>query len=87
MPCGGIWPIKPLEEAVSKDSWCYHCVEWLSKSGKTPDHEVEEWDAVLHGDCVEAFLKTDEGKLVIEHNHLIQVYDDVLQEETPYEEP
>ncbi len=80
-PCGGVWPCKPLKEYISPDWHCFFCHKWEDKDGKLPDHHCEEWDAMLHGGCVEEFLKTDDGKLVIDHNHLIQIYDDVLQQE------
>jgi hypothetical protein len=40
-----------------------------------------EWDSVIHKGCIEAFLKTEEGQIVIDHNHHIQVGDIVLQAE------
>ncbi len=39
------------------------------------------WDAYIHGACVAAFLKTDEGQIVVEHKHHIQVDGTVLQKE------
>ena len=81
MPCGGINPIAPLTEEISSDWHCISCNEWLDPEGKTPDHFCEEFDGVLHGGCVEEFLKSPEGLCVIAHNHRIQIYDDVLQEE------
>jgi hypothetical protein len=31
----------------------------------------EEWDAPLHTGCVEEFLKTPDGKIVLAHGHSI----------------
>lgn len=81
MPCGGIFPVEPLVEYIDRNWHCWQCNEWLDGSSRTPDHMCEEWDCVLHGSCVEDFLKTEEGKLTIAHDHLIQIYDEVLQEE------
>ncbi len=62
MPCGGIFPIKA-------EDWfqCFHC----NQVGG--DHFVEEWDAVLHGQCVLPFLQTEEGRLVLDHGHQIEL--------------
>ncbi len=79
MECGGIWPCKPIEEEL--EYWkCHQCRLWQNAAGKWPDHHCKETDSVLHGDCVEEFLKTADGMTVISHNHLIQIYDQVLQE-------
>lgn len=58
MPCGGIYPDR--NEAGHK---CFSC----HKEGA--DHFCEEWDCFLHGECVPAFLATEEGKIVIAHGH------------------
>ncbi len=83
MSCGGITPIRPLVEELSPAYKCLGCFKWLDDDNGTPDHFVEEWDGFLHGNCIEDYLKTDEGKCVIMHNHVIQVYDQILQEEGP----
>ena len=70
MPCGGIYPVKDAPAHP-----CWQCNELGA------DHWLEEWDAVIHKDCIEAFLKTEEGQIVIDHNHHIQVGEAVLQEE------
>ncbi len=58
MPCGGIYPMTGLE-----NDRCWQC-------GKTGcDHFVEEWDAGIHGTCIEEFLKTPEGEIVLSHKH------------------
>lgn len=69
MPCGGIYPI------AASDYPCWAC----NKPGA--DHELIEWDSVIHGTCVRDFLKTVEGQIVVEHQHLIQIDNEVLQEE------
>ena len=66
MPCGGIYPIK--------DSWvepycnigdCFQC----NKQTDVNDLWVEEWDAPIHKNCVDDFLKTEEGKIILDHKH------------------
>lgn len=69
MPCGGIYPIK------ESSYLCWAC----NKPGA--DHELVEWDSVIHGACVREFLKGEEGQIVVRHEHLIQIGDEVLQEE------
>lgn len=71
MPCGGIYPVADVPTKYR----CWEC----NKPGC--DHAVEEWDSFLHERCVLAFLRTDEGQVVIEHKHLIQIGEVVLQEE------
>lgn len=71
MPCGGIYPISD----ANPDWWCFYC-------GKTGcDHFCEEWDCGLHEACVIPFLHTDEGEVVLDHKHHIQIGMFVLQEE------
>lgn len=60
MPCGGIYPMTGLE-----NERCWYC----SLVGS--DHFVEEWDAGIHGACIEKFLKTPEGKIVLSHKHVV----------------
>ena len=77
MPCGGIYPIKgtwvePLvasEPGMKKTLYCWQC----QLSDPVPDHWCEEWDTALHGTCVEAFLKTEEGQCVLGHKHEVIV--------------
>lgn len=69
MPCGGIYPISD-----ANPSWlCFYCNETGC------DHFCEEWDCGLHGACVVPFLHTEEGELVLDHKHAIQVDECVLQ--------
>lgn len=74
MPCGGIYYIgKPHNVRVVSDHVdafrgiheCFHC----GKKDPEPDHTVIEWDADIHGDCIEPFLLTAEGELVLLHGH------------------
>ena len=58
MPCGGIFPF-----SGTSDERCFYC----NKPGT--DHECIEWDSVLHGRCIEAFLRTDVGQCVMNHGH------------------
>ncbi len=71
MPCGGIYPV-----ADANPNWqCFYCNE------KGCDHFCEEWDCGLHEACVIPFLHTDEGEVVLDHNHEIQIGMFVLQDE------
>ncbi len=73
----GIRPIKPLREEIP--GWnCLFCNSWLDAADKTPDHECND-DGVLHGDCVEEFLHTDQGRAVIFDDLHVQIYDQILQ--------
>jgi hypothetical protein len=69
MPCGGIYPLAQHWAAAyyghSAADWCFHC----GKTDPPCTHFVEEWDAYLHGECIDAFLQTDEGRIVLEHGH------------------
>ena len=69
MPCGGIYPIKGswVERHSAGGLRCYHC----DKSFPTPELWVEEWDAPIHKACVEEFLKTPEGQVIVDHEHEI----------------
>lgn len=70
MPCGGIHPASDVGQ--------YEC--WVcNKPGS--DHFIWEWDAAIHAKCIPSFLSTEEGRVVIEHKHLIQIGDLVLQAE------
>ncbi len=68
MPCGGIFPSEN-EAAQYKNNHCWHC----QKNDPLPDHFVLEWDAFIHGKCVEAFLMTQEGLIVLSHGHEVIV--------------
>ena len=70
MPCGGIYPVSDAPVHP-----CWYCNELGA------DHFLEEWDSVIHKDCIAEFLKTEEGQIVVNHNHHIQIGDVVLQKE------
>jgi hypothetical protein len=76
MPCGGIYP-DPNESGHK----CFHC----HKEGA--DHFCEEWDGFLHGECVPAFLMTEEGRIVIAHGHDIFISPGWKTRETTTAEP
>jgi len=67
MPCGGIYPIAGSWVAPYADRRmrCFHC----NKVGV--DLWCEEWDAPIHRACVESFLQTPDGEIVIKHGHSI----------------
>lgn len=74
MPCGGIYPIsgswvEPIEAQSVAPLRCFHC----DKSNPKPELWCEEWDSGLHRECVPAFLMTHDGKLIMEHGHLIHI--------------
>lgn len=63
MPCGGIYPITFGDFYVRGE--CWHC----GKSNPVLSHYCEEWDAFLHSECIDPFLKTKEGDIVLQHGH------------------
>jgi hypothetical protein len=74
MPCGGIYPvagswIEPGITATLDDSpdntTCFQCDQPILDHA----HFCEEWDCLLHRECIPAFLETDEGKIVLAHGH------------------
>jgi hypothetical protein len=64
MPCGGIWPHAP----ITNGERCYHC-DQPGLTNHPLRYFVEEWDASIHEDCLDPFLTTRDGKLVLEHGH------------------
>jgi hypothetical protein len=73
MPCGGIYPIKgtwveKMYDPNNKMHSCFHCHQW-----KPPDLFCDEWDCFLHSECVEGFLKTEEGEVVLDHRHSVTI--------------
>ena len=69
MPCGGIFPIKGsyVERYYDPKHKC-----WICNKPKCT-HFCEEWDCGLHVDCAVKFLTTEEGILMREHGHLVQI--------------
>jgi hypothetical protein len=67
MPCGGIikvegtWPDEPIV-------FCRHCQKVIVKMEDA--RFVIEWDDFIHEHCTEDYLKTDEGKIIIQHGHM-----------------
>lgn len=82
MPCGGIYPIagtwvEPYYNAEDPHSRCL----WCGKGEPKPDHFCDEWDCFLHGECIEEFLKGDEGKIVLIYGHQVWRGEEMLYAE------
>ena len=75
MPCGGIFPIMGdnleayFASAPGGIPECWYC----RKRSPPPDHVLVEWDSFIHGECIRPFLRTEEGMIVVEHEHLIMI--------------
>ena len=69
MPCGGITPVVPFFGTDPVISRCFSCGKPVLKNGLF----VEEWDAVIHRECLGVFLVSPEGEIVIHHGHEITV--------------
>lgn len=65
MPCGGIYPIKGswAEKYIKPEMPCWQC-----NKGNC-DLFCMEWDTPLHSECVEEFLKSEDGQVVLNHKH------------------
>ena len=65
-PCGGIYPIKnsSIMQLISFGE-CFVC----GLETNVNDLWCEEFDTQLHRECLEDFLKMEEGRIVIEHGH------------------
>ena len=64
MPCGGIFH----GHAVNDPCWVCRkrdCDLWCI-----------EWDAVIHSECVPAFLASEEGQIVLSHGHEVIIMKD-----------
>lgn len=70
MPCGGISGGQIYGMFQIKGE-CFQCYMDILE----PDDGlfVEEWDCVIHRNCLGNFLLTDEGKVVMNHGHSIMV--------------
>jgi hypothetical protein len=76
MPCGGIYPIKgsfvePIEAQAdpAHPMVCWTC----GKSDPKPTFWCEEWDTPIHRECIPEFLTTDEGRIVLNHGHMVYI--------------
>jgi hypothetical protein len=70
MPCGGIFPVTVREEYIGDlDARCWQCSHMMAAD--IPASFCEEWDTFLHDRCIDAFLLTEEGRIVIDHGHEI----------------
>lgn len=70
MPCGGIWKVaNRADRKFHEGGRCFQCNKPFDNSETL--YFVSEWDAVVHGSCIHAFLLSDEGKTVLEHKHMI----------------
>lgn len=73
MPCGGIYPLtrhwsRRYLNPNDRSHACFQC-----GSAQPPvTHFVEEWDAYLHGGCIDDFLNTPEGRIVLDHGHEVE---------------
>lgn len=68
MPCGGIFSTVYGRPMLAGS--CFQCGKWTDEWDGL---FVEEWDAVIHRECLGLFLCSEEGKVVMEHGHAIQV--------------
>lgn len=75
MPCGGIYPAdgRGFIQLPETGIHCYVCGKPNAR------HFCDEWDCGIHARCVPDFLKSNEGKVVINHAH--EVYLDFSLEE------
>jgi len=60
---------------------CLYCTKTdivtdISEPGHL-DHFCAEWDGYLHSKCIPAFMKTDEGQIIIDHQHMLELGPDV----------
>jgi hypothetical protein len=68
MPCGGIFPVG-LPTYIDLNTRCWTCSKPMTET--EPFSFCEEWDTFLHDRCIDAFLLTEEGRIVIDHGHEI----------------
>lgn len=68
MPCGGIYPVSGDLEDKEIDT-CLCCGKSLAHA--EPGYAVLEWDCFIHKDCLDDFLKTPEGEVILKHKHEI----------------
>lgn len=71
MPCGGVYPLahhfaRDFFNPTDPAHGCWVC----RKVDPPPDLFCDEWDTYLHsGECLAAFLASEEGRIVILHGH------------------
>jgi hypothetical protein len=72
MPCGGIVDVH-VETAPEEREWhddCTHCGKYHDEQGAWPNLYIEEWDGLMvHKSCLVAYLETEEGSIIRNHNH------------------
>lgn len=66
MPCGGIY-----KQLTDKESWCFECGQTITTD--TESYYCEEWDCDIHVTCLDAFLDSPEGEIVLLHGHDIEM--------------
>ena len=71
MPCGGIYPIANtwIESFPKDETKPEHCCWMCGKGGC--EHFCDEWDTFIHARCALAFLATEEGQIIIKHEHQV----------------
>jgi len=76
MPCGGIsrlvWgnDIATKLDKTDPDHSCFQCFKMIEAKDAL---FVEEWDCFIHYACLGTFLVSDEGMIVLTHEHRIEV--------------
>lgn len=67
MPCGGIYPAPAFggPDALAESGPCWECRKYGCELW------VEEWDTPLHEKCLDAFMLTGEGAILLEHGHTV----------------
>ena len=65
MPCGGIRPVR----VTTENEKCQRCWVCRWKIGEIPVSFCDEWDTFIHDVCINEFLKTVEGEIMLSHGH------------------
>lgn len=79
MSCGGIEPAKLDYKLLPGDQEsCPVCNK--QAGGKGYVYYCKEFDCWIHRNCVHAYLKTKEGRLVLAHQHGIYILDEGSRE-------
>ncbi len=77
MPCGGIYYFGDGNKSGGV-SFCLQCSKKDGFGIGMLDHFCEEWDGYLHSRCVVAFLESETGQTVINHNHTLELGPEVV---------